>query len=102
MQIIVHSDELLRNELLKQGLEEGHDVQWISNSSHFIQFLSADAWIDLLFEPTGERLQNLSGLNNGIVIISSVIATLHELQRPFIRINGWRTFLSSAILEGSA
>ncbi|MFL5774396.1 MAG: 3-hydroxyacyl-CoA dehydrogenase family protein [Flavisolibacter sp.] len=102
MQIIVHSDELLRNELLKQGLQDGHIVQWITNSSHFKEFESADAWIDLLFEPSGERLQNLSALNNGIVIISSVVDTLHELQRPFVRINGWRTFLSSAILEGSA
>ena len=101
MQIIVHSDESLRSELLKHGTEDEHDIQWISNASVFKQFPSADAWIDLLFEPSGERIKDLSGLKNGTVIINSVIHSLQELQVPFVRINGWRSFLSSAILEGS-
>ena len=101
MQIIVHSDESSRTEFLKHGTEEGHDIQWIGHASAFQQFSQADAWIDLLFEASVERIKILSELKNGIVIINSVIHSLQELKVPFVRINGWRTFLSSAILEGS-
>lgn len=101
MQIIVHSGESLKAEMLKQGVDDGHDIIWIQHASDFTQYTSAHAWIDLLFEPSSQRIQLLSGLTNGIVIINSVIQTLQEMQVNFVRINGWKTFLSSALLEAS-
>lgn len=101
MQIVVHSDETLKAELLKQGVEEGHDIQWIHHATAFKQFPSAHAWVDLLFESSVERIQLLSGLSKGTVIISSVVQTLQEMKLNFVRINGWKTFLSSPLLEAA-
>jgi 3-hydroxybutyryl-CoA dehydrogenase len=102
MQIIVHSDDILKDEFIKQGVETGHDIQWIHDPTAFNQYTSAEAWMDLKFEASEERISILSQLKNGVIIINSVVDTLTEINKSFARVNGWRTFLSSAVLEGAA
>ena len=62
----------------------------------------ADLFVDLDFEVSDARLTALDQLLPAPVIINAVIPTLAEIQRPFIRINGWPGFLDRELHELSA
>jgi len=62
----------------------------------------ADLFVDLDFEVSDARLTALDQLLPAPVIINAVIPTLAEIQRPFIRINGWPGFLDREMHELSA
>ena len=100
MQIVVVTDDLLKEELLADGVLAGARVEWISEIEELNKYPNAEACIDLLFTPTGERIQLLQ--QKDIVIINSVEYTLTETHQDFVRINGWNTFLKSATIEASA
>lgn len=100
MQIVVVTDDLLKEELLADGLLAGARVEWISEIEELNKYPNAEACIDLLFTPTEERIQLLQ--QKDIVIINSVEYTLTETHQDFVRINGWNTFLKSATIEASA
>jgi 3-hydroxybutyryl-CoA dehydrogenase len=59
----------------------------------------ADLFVDLDFEVSDTRLTALDQLLPAPVIINAVIPTLAEIQRPFIRINGWPGFLDRELHE---
>jgi 3-hydroxybutyryl-CoA dehydrogenase len=65
----------------------------------------ADLFIDLDFEghdgsaPGHSRIETLSDLLPTPVMINAVVATLADIGRPFIRINGWPGFLDRNIHE---
>lgn len=100
MQIVVVTDDLLKEELLADGVLAGARVEWISEIEELNKYPNAEACIDLLFTPTEERIQLLQ--QKDIVIINSVEYTLTETHQDFVRINGWNTFLKSATIEASA
>jgi 3-hydroxybutyryl-CoA dehydrogenase len=66
----------------------------------------ADLFVDLDFETSDSRrdtrLAALDKLLPAPVIINAVIPTLADMQRPFIRINGWPGFLEREEHELSA
>ena len=97
MQIVV-----LANEVLKQELDNHHNIIWVSSFDLFIQHQDADAFIDLQFENNTERVESLKKLLPKPVIINSVIETLKDTNDSFIRMNAWPTFLKGTIIEASA
>lgn len=102
MQIVVLTNEALKEELVKNGTEPSLECLYVSKLDEMLLHANADGFIDLLFEPTTERLNALQKLLPKPVIVNSVIQTLNELSSNFIRFNGWPTFLASDLLEGSA
>jgi 3-hydroxybutyryl-CoA dehydrogenase len=102
MQIIVLTNEALKEELLKNGVEPSLDCIYVDSLDDLLQHANADGFIDLLFEPTTERVNALKGLLPKPVIVNSVAHTLGILSADFIRINGWPTFLASDLVEGAA
>lgn len=77
------------------------DITWIDDLSALAGYSSADALIDLQFEPTSERISTLAQMLPKPVIVNSVAHTLQDTHPHFIRINGWHTFLSSPVWEAA-
>jgi 3-hydroxybutyryl-CoA dehydrogenase len=59
----------------------------------------ADLCIDLDFTFDAARLSALSAHPSSLIIVNSVVHTLAEIGRPFIRINGWPGFLEREVHE---
>lgn len=98
MKIAVITDTALKEELLAQGMQKAIEVEWLPEP---IAVEDADCYIDLLFHPGAERIDQLKKLQPALIIVNSVIATLNKLPENFIRINGWPTFLKRAVVESS-
>jgi len=100
MQLVVLTDELLKEELLSNGIQSNLNVEWIHSPEQFLSQENADAFIDLLFDGSKERIELLKKLTQP-VIIHSVEKTLADINANFIRINAWPTFLKREIVEAS-
>lgn len=100
MHLVVVSNADLRKELLTQAPESSLEITWVADVQQLMGQTGADAYLDLLFENTPERIQQLRSLG-APVIINSVTDTLGETDTTFIRINGWLGFLHTAIVEAS-
>lgn len=100
MKIVVVANNLMKAELLSEGLKEGVEVVWINNPASFFNYPDADGFIDLLFEP--ERSEILKKLQPKPVLINCVNCTLQELSPGFTRINAWPGFLNRALMEAAA
>jgi len=101
MQVIVLTNDVLKEELLNNGVDTETELAFISAPQEFLNYPKAFACIDLLFENDEERLHMLKQITTP-VIINSVQHTLHETNFSFIRINAWPTFLQSNLIEASA
>jgi 3-hydroxybutyryl-CoA dehydrogenase len=101
MQIVVLSNAALKEELLHQGMDAEANVIWVDEVTDFLHHTEADAFIDLLFENTTERIAILQQLLPKIVIINSVTGTLQNINPSFIRVNAWPTFLQAPLLEAA-
>jgi 3-hydroxybutyryl-CoA dehydrogenase len=98
MNIVVITDDRRREELLAQNVSTDAVIEYredIPASG------DADCYLDLLFERTPERLDQLVQLRPSLIIVNSVVATLNTMPPGFIRINAWPTFLKRAIVEAS-
>jgi len=102
MKIVVLADESLKKELLANGTNPGAEVVWIDDVSGFQNHFRADAFIDLLFKKEDRRINMLQQFLPKPVVINSVEHVLDEIYPSFIRINAWKGFLSSQILEAAA
>ena len=101
MQIVVLAEVASKEELLAHGILEHTTPIWIEQITDFENYPNADAWIDLLFEPTSSRIELLKKLTSGLVIINSVTKTLRQIDNSFVRINAWPTFLKRSVIEAS-
>lgn len=101
MQLVICSNPDLTEEWLAQGTGEGADIEWIKHPEEFNVHKGADGYIDLLFNPTPDRMALLSGLE-APVIVNSVAFTRAETASQFIRINGWKSLLIAETVEASA
>ena len=99
MQIVVLADALQKEELLNGATV--FNVVWVEDAQDFLQNKDADAFIDLKFSNSNERKAVLKQLLPKLVVVNSVVDTLSEIAQSFVRINGWRTFLSSTIIEAA-
>jgi 3-hydroxybutyryl-CoA dehydrogenase len=98
MKIGVITDQVLKEELLAQGLATTADIVWmdkpaISEGVHH--------YIDLLYNPDDKNNYTFNNYKSGIVIVNDVINTLKEQPVNFVRINGWPTFLKRPIVEAA-
>ena len=101
MQLVVLSNDELKEELLAQGSDGKAEFTWISSPGEFALHQHADGYIDLLFDNTAERVSLLARLSAKPVIVNSVVATLTSMNAPFIRINAWPGFLKRSLVEAS-
>jgi 3-hydroxybutyryl-CoA dehydrogenase len=101
MQLVVHTDEILKEELLSNGTAGGVEIVWVKNVEEFTQYKNADGYIDLLFDGGPQRIEQLKIFFSKPVIVNSVVMTLHKLNVPFVRINAWRGFLKRQVVEAS-
>jgi 3-hydroxybutyryl-CoA dehydrogenase len=99
MNIAVITNDDLKQELLSQGLQDNITVQY---TEELPAVGDADCYIDLLFEPTEDRINKLQELQPALIIVNSVVAASTGLPANFIRINGWTTFLKRPIVEASS
>lgn len=100
MQVVVLTNESLKEELLSNTSVSPEGIIWVEKISQVQEHATADAFIDLLFEK--EHTSLLKPLLPKIVIINNVENTLEETDSSFVRINGWPTFLKSPIIEASS
>lgn len=100
MQVVVLADAIQKEELSKSVLPQPNIV-WVNKESEFALHKEADAFADLKFTNTADRVALLSQLLPKLVIVNSVAATLQETNTAFVRINGWNSFLSSATIEAA-
>jgi 3-hydroxybutyryl-CoA dehydrogenase len=100
MQVVVLTDESLKEELLSNTSSIPEVIIWIENIAQLHQHANADVVIDLLFEK--KHTPVLQSLTAELVIINSVENTLAETDSSFLRINGWLTFLKSSLIEASS
>ena len=98
MKIVVITNEDLKNELLTQGVQDKVQVEW---QQEINPVQDADAYIDLLFNHSIERIDKLKKLQPATIIVNAVTATLNELPAGFIRINGWNSFLKRNLVEAA-
>lgn len=101
MKVIVLANDILKEELMMQGIVESLELEWTDDPALFAQRPSADAYMDLLFKPNKERVSQLNQLAGKPVIVSLVDHTLANLPSHFVRINGWNTFLKRPVIEAS-
>lgn len=100
MQVVVLANAELKNELLQDTTVSGAEVAWVTDAASFLQYTTADAFIDLLYDGSESRKSILRRLP-APVVINSVIETLAQGDESFIRINGWPTFLSGKVVEAA-
>ena len=98
MLIAVIANDLLKEEMLAQGLVAGVQVHWLNEIK---AIPGADCYIDLLYTPTTERTDLLKKSAPAIIIVNAVTNTLDTLPESFIRINGWPGFLKRSITEAA-
>src|SRR6266498_3965955 len=100
MQVVVLTNESLKEELLFNVESSIKEIVCIDKLSRLHEYKEADVFIDLLFEK--EDVDTLQQLLPKLVIINSVVKTLSEINSSFVRINGWPTFLKSGSIEVSS
>ena len=99
MQIVVLADANQKEELVNNN--PSLNAIWITDEHEFVHHKNADAFFDLTFENTDKRRSLLAQLLPKLVVINSVADTLKEIHLSFVRINGWKTFLSSSLIEAA-
>ncbi|HEX9513524.1 MAG TPA: 3-hydroxyacyl-CoA dehydrogenase family protein [Puia sp.] len=101
MKIAVISGELLKKELEAGSCRQGQDIEWIwvDQVDDLEGRRDANLYIDLDFTMDKDRIGKLSRFLPAPVMINSVVHTLREIDRPFIRINAWPGFLARSIHE---
>jgi 3-hydroxybutyryl-CoA dehydrogenase len=98
MKIAVITGAALKEELLTSGMQDAVVVEWLAEP---IAVENTDCYIDLLFQPEAERINQLKKLQPALTIVNSVMAPLIDLPENFIRINGWPGFLKRTVVEAS-
>lgn len=99
MEIVVLTNDSLKNELMIDATSVSADMVWIDDASQLQSIKKTDVIIDLLYEPSHQSL--LTHFPSSLVIINSVEDTLQESNASFVRINGWNTFLQSSLIEAA-
>ena len=101
MRLAIVANETMKEELLSSGKTDDLTIDWVSSAGALISYPDSDAFIDLLYEQNGYNNDVLKKLLPKAVIVNSVVKTIDEIGHPFIRINGWPTFLKRKTVEAS-
>jgi 3-hydroxybutyryl-CoA dehydrogenase len=98
MNIVILTNEELKNELLAQGLNDRAMVHYISTPQEFQNYTDADIYMDLLYSNNPERESLLKKLHPKPVVVNDLLGNYSE-RSNLVRINGWNTFLKRPIVE---
>ncbi|MCG2613925.1 3-hydroxyacyl-CoA dehydrogenase family protein [Terrimonas sp. NA20] len=101
MQIVVITNDTLKNELLAQTPENPAAFHFISHLDEWPDEMSPRICIDLLFDGSPERSAWLRQKNCRLTIVNSVLYTLNETDTQFVRVNAWTGFLQRNIVEAA-
>jgi len=101
MILAVLASDLQKEEIATSPFFSKHEVVYSENDSLWANHM-ADVFLDLLFEPTPDRIGKLEKLLPKPVLVNSVIGTLNTIHPSFIRINAWPGFLRGKFLEAAA
>jgi 3-hydroxybutyryl-CoA dehydrogenase len=101
MILAVLASDLQKEEIATSPFFSKQEVVYSENDSLWANH-AADVFLDLLFEPTPGRINNLAKLLPKPVLVNSVIGTLSAIHPSFIRINAWPGFLHGKHLEAAA
>ncbi|HTI11139.1 MAG TPA: 3-hydroxyacyl-CoA dehydrogenase family protein [Puia sp.] len=101
MKIAVIAGSSLKKEMETRPHRVGQDIEWIwaDQVEDLAQRGDIQLYIDLGFIMDKDRIGQLSRLLPAPVMVNSVVYTLHEIGKPFIRINAWPGFLERSIHE---
>jgi len=102
MKVLVLANDEQKDEMLSIPVDGSVTIQWHNGLLPIEKTGAFDACIDLLFDNSPARIKQLRELSIPLVVINSVITTLHELGDDFIRMNGWNSFIKRQIVEASA
>jgi len=102
MTLLLLANEEQKDELLSRAPDKAMQLTWITKPEDIVTVQPFDACVDLLYESTRERNSWLHNIGSPLILVNSVIEPLHHIQQPFIRINGWSTFLRRPILEAAS
>ena len=102
MTVLLLANEEQKDELLSCPLDDAIRLKWVKKPEDILAIEPVDACIDLLFENTKERISWLQHLDSPLILVNLVIETLQQIQLPFIRINGWNTFLKRPVVEAAS
>jgi 3-hydroxybutyryl-CoA dehydrogenase len=100
MKVLVIANDAQKEELI-QGLQDEMNIEWIASPENFKSSENFDSCVDLLFENEKERMNLLRQTKAPLIIVSSVISPLTEIQEDFVRITGWNTFLKRSVIEAA-
>jgi 3-hydroxybutyryl-CoA dehydrogenase len=101
MILAVLASDLQKHEIASSAFFQKHEVLFSENISLWANHI-ADAFIDLRFEPSPERIEKLTKLLPKPVLVNSVTDTLDRIHPEFIRINAWPGFLKGNCIEAAA
>jgi 3-hydroxybutyryl-CoA dehydrogenase len=99
MKLVVIGDEASQEEMKSREWPPGHEWIWLEESGDPSVITDGDAYIDLGFVMEEDRMDRLARLFPRPVLINSVIHSLEEIGRPFIRISAWPGFLRRPLAE---
>jgi 3-hydroxybutyryl-CoA dehydrogenase len=101
MILAVLASDLQKEEIARSAFFQQHEVLFSKNISLWDNHIG-DAFVDLRFEPSTERIEKLAQLLPKPVLVNSVTEQLDRIHPEFIRINGWPGFLKGNCLEAAA
>jgi 3-hydroxybutyryl-CoA dehydrogenase len=101
MILAVLASDLQKKEIASSPFFRKHEIRYSENFSLWANHI-ADAFIDLSFEPSAERIENLAKLLPKPVLVNSVTDGLSLIHPDFIRINAWPGFLSGNLVEAAS
>lgn len=95
MTVLVVANDAMRSALGEPTVE----VNWVNEIGQEAIDLKPVVCIDLLFDNSQYRRQQLHSLGSSLVIVNSVIDTLAEIDNSFVRVNAWPGFLTGNLIE---
>lgn len=100
MKIVLLANEEQKDELTAQQ-ETVSGLLWPVAIESLASLGTAEACIDLQFDNSQERIDQLGKLDTTLQIVNSVMRLPEGPARNFVRINGWKTFLNRPIVEAT-
>jgi 3-hydroxybutyryl-CoA dehydrogenase len=102
MKIVVLANARQKDELMAQQQVVPSNLVWRTEPDIPDDIKNDDACIDLLFDNAPDRLRKWQQLNPSVLVINAVSIPSVGVMFPYVRINGWNTFLKRSVIEATA
>lgn len=98
MKIVVVGTDDQKKEFLNPEFEQTANWVWHNDLTYIS---GTTCYIDLLFDNSNDRKQQLLSFKAEIIIVNGVNILADELPDFFVRINGWPGFMGNQLIEGA-